>query len=198
MLLVPVASPFTHTLSSFVPQAGGPVRALQVNVERSGSVLNLRYTLDADLARIRIPERRPPAATNELWKHTCFEAFLMPASGSGGYRELNFSPSTQWAAYSFTGYREGMAAVAMTGAPEVRAEVSASALQVEARVNIAELFPEAASSAAAQAAGAGMKTLRIALAAVIEHDTGELSYWALKHAPSRPDFHDPAGFILEV
>ena len=37
-----------------------------------------------------------------------------------------------------------------------------------------------------------------ALAAVIEDDSGNVSYWALKHAPTRPDFHHPAGFILEV
>jgi hypothetical protein len=40
--------------------------------------------------------------------------------------------------------------------------------------------------------------LRVALAAVIENDTGELSYWALQHAPGKPDFHHPDGFTLEL
>jgi hypothetical protein len=38
----------------------------------------------------------------------------------------------------------------------------------------------------------------VALAAVIEADTGELSYWSLQHAPGKPDFHHPDGFTLEL
>jgi hypothetical protein len=174
----------THSLSPFSPQTGGPVRALQATVVRSGSVLHFQYTLDGDLSRIRIPERRPSTATNELWKHTCFEAFVMRAPESADYRELNFSPSTQWAAYSFDRYREGMASVAMTESPDIRLETASSRLQIDVRVSADALFPAA--------------TFRIALAAVIEDNSGTLSYWALKHAPSRPDFHHPAGFILEV
>jgi hypothetical protein len=40
--------------------------------------------------------------------------------------------------------------------------------------------------------------LRIALAAVIEDDNGELSYWGLRHPHAKPDFHHPNGFALEV
>jgi hypothetical protein len=43
-----------------------------------------------------------------------------------------------------------------------------------------------------------VRHLRIALAAVIEDDNGRLSYWGLRHAPGKPDFHHPNGFALEV
>jgi len=184
MCVVSTAASPSLTLSPFAPQTAGSVHALQAKVRRSGAVLHFQYSLEADLSRIRIPERRTPAATNELWKHTCFEAFVMRASDPAGYRELNFSPSTQWAVYAFDRYREGMAAVAMDEPPDVRVEVTSSGLQLDARVSTRELFADA--------------ELRIALAAVIEDDGGSVSYWALKHAPSRPDFHHPAGFILEV
>jgi hypothetical protein len=179
-----VSSAVAAILSPFAAQTRSPVRALEAKVERSGTVLRFQYTLDADLGRIRIPEHRPPAATSELWKHTCFEAFVMRAPGSADYRELNFSPSTQWAVYSFDRYREGMAPVAMAEPPEVRVEATSSRLHIDARVSTSALF--------------AASTLRIALAAVIEDESGTLSYWALKHAPSRPDFHHPAGFLLEV
>jgi hypothetical protein len=181
---VPTAAAPTHSLSPYSPQTGGLVRALQATVVRSGAVLHFQYTLDGDLSRIRIPERRPSAATNELWKHTCFEAFVMRAPESADYRELNFSPSTQWAVYSFDRYREGMAPVAMPEPPDVRVETAPSRLQIDARANMGAPFADA--------------PLRIAMAAVIEDDGGTISYWALQHAPSRPDFHHPAGFILEV
>ena len=40
--------------------------------------------------------------------------------------------------------------------------------------------------------------LRLGLCAVIEEESGVLSYWALKHRPGRPDFHHPDGFVLEI
>ena len=55
---------------------------------------------------LRIPPPRAAARRDELWKHTCFEAFVAENAGDG-YRELNFAPSGEWAMYSFTGYRPG-------------------------------------------------------------------------------------------
>lgn len=42
------------------------------------------------------------------------------------------------------------------------------------------------------------KPVRLGLAAVVEEDNGNLSYWALRHCAGRPDFHHPAGFVLEL
>jgi hypothetical protein len=40
--------------------------------------------------------------------------------------------------------------------------------------------------------------LRLAITAVIEDSQGALSYWALAHPASRPDFHHHNGFVLEL
>ena len=40
--------------------------------------------------------------------------------------------------------------------------------------------------------------LLLGLAAVIESGNGDLSYWALKHPPGKPDFHHAHGFVYEV
>jgi hypothetical protein len=42
------------------------------------------------------------------------------------------------------------------------------------------------------------RELEASLSAVIESSTGEISYWALKHAGAKPDFHDPASFVLPL
>jgi hypothetical protein len=123
-----------------------------------------------------------------LYEHTCFEAFI--ASRGEEYRELNFSPSTEWATYSFKGYRADMKSLELPSPPRIEVSQSGSQLIVEARIGTHGLLP--ASWLAPDAA------LRIALSAVIEDDSGALSYWALKHAPHKPDFHHAAGFILEV
>ena len=43
-----------------------------------------------------------------------------------------------------------------------------------------------------------IKLLRVALAAVVEDATGDLSYWSLRHAAGKPDFHHSDGFVLEL
>ncbi len=167
------------------------MRALVASAERDGAAgLRFRYVLDADLNAIRIPALRSAQHADELWKHTCFEAFIAASSGGDEYRELNFSPSTEWAAYSFEGYREGMASIALPSLPSVAVTRSAALLILEAHVTVQDLLPEAWLAPGAM--------LQMALSAVIEDDDGRITYWALRHAPDKPDFHHPAGFILEV
>jgi hypothetical protein len=191
-----VQSPLT--LRPFAPQTGNTVRALTAHVERPhAGALRFRYDLDARLGRLRVPARHAARQVDELWKHTCFEAFIAPASGApdaspatdalGEYRELNFSPSTEWAAYSFSGYRKGMTSIALQPPPDICAEAIAERLCVDVQVDLRSLFEHEPPS-----------NLRVALAAVIEDAEGGITYWALKHAPIKPDFHHPAGFILEV
>ena len=53
-----------------------------------------------EVGKVRIPEAREPERADELWRHTCFEAFVAPRDGDA-YYELNFAPSGAWAAYRF-------------------------------------------------------------------------------------------------
>jgi hypothetical protein len=120
-----------------------------------------------------LPDPQAPGRADGLWKQTCFEAFVKLAGE--GYIELNFSPSSQYAAYRFDGYRRGM-----------REEPA----EVEIWIDAGEtwLALEAAVRCDALAAGSSL-----ALSAVIkEHDA--TSYWALGHPDGAPDFHDRACF----
>jgi hypothetical protein len=184
-------SPQTRSLLPFASQAEDIVRSLETRVERvSDSVLLFRYTLDADLRRLRVPERRQSRPANELWKHTCFEAFVTLAEPISGYVEWNFSPSTEWAAYAFSGYREGMTRATPPSPPVIEVEHSDSRLLVQVRVNLRglPLFENSERDS----------PLRLAISSVVEDDAGRISYWALQHAPARPDFHHRTGFVLEV
>jgi len=157
------------------------VRRLAVRIAPLGSgTLRLTYSLQADLAGLRLPPRlAAPARTDELWRHTCFEAFARCA-GADGYREFNLAPSLAWAAYGFSGYRAGMTALAQ-GAPALEVREQDDSLVLEATI----------------ATGCDGAPGRLALAAVLEARDGTLSYWALRHPAARPDFHHPEGFELE-
>jgi hypothetical protein len=159
----------------------------KARVERTQSgALTFNYALRAEMLHVRIPPARSPGPADGLWNHTCFEAFIA-APGTGAYYELNFSPAGQWAAYRFDSYRKGMSPLAVTTPPELVVRHGEDGLELDATISLHELSPLPSA-----------RTLKLALTAVIEDDSGTLSYWALKHAPDKPDFHHSDGFVLEL
>ena len=100
------------TERNLVPHGDGAAKAgvVVASVELGpGAALRFEYRLRGALGQLAIPRRAAPRRAERLWEHTCFEAFVAPGAGAG-YYELNFSPSTAWAAYAFDDYRAGMRA----------------------------------------------------------------------------------------
>ncbi len=151
--------------------------------------LFLRYRLRGDIARLRLPQTPSPERQDILWQHTCFEAFIGAGGNSGdaSYREFNFSPSGQWAAYAFTAYRQRDESFVAPLAPQIVTRLFAGRLEMDVT-----LPPPSLPSAG---------RLQLALAAVVEADDigdGRHSYWALRHTAERPDFHRRDAFTLEL
>lgn len=162
------------------------VRGIDVHVYQiSGGALAFTYILDAELARLRIPPPRPPRRMDGLWRHTCFEAFVA-LDGEVAYREFNFAPSGEWAAYAFGNYRDG-APLARDIDPRIAVRRGEDRLELDAVMD-ADFLPPTKPGV----------QFRLALSAVIEEQSGALSYWALKHPPGRPDFHHPEAFALGI
>lgn len=160
------------------------VRALTVEIVRNWrEILSLRFAIDGDAAAIVFPRKTFSRRANELWKHTCFEAFI---SDGDGYHEFNFAPSTQWAAYSFDGYRANMRD-AEIGAHLIHFRNDERGPVLTAEVDLTPLSSLIAHDA-----------WRMNLTAVIETADGAKSYFALAHPPGRPDFHHAAGFVLDL
>jgi hypothetical protein len=175
-----------HELTWHPATAASPVRGITAMVRRADGVeIRVAFRLEGDLSRIRIPAPRPPHIGHELWRHTCFEAFVA-IEGRRAYHEFNFSPSGEWTVYAFSDYRQGGPLTDQAMDPQIAARRAADRLELDALIRLDRL------SAAHKAA-----PLRIGLAAVVETDDG-LSYWALSHPPGRPDFHRVEGFSLTL
>ena len=170
----------THRLIFHPAFAPGKVSAVTVRWgDVTGGRMMLRFRIDG-CQDVVVPPSRPPARADELWKTTCFELFLVGPGGS--YREFNFSPSGQWAAYRFAGYRNLAEDHELVASPEITVDSGQSVLTFTVFLDAAEL---AGSSHAS-------------LTAVIEEAGGRLSYWAGQHPGIKPDFHNPACFVLPV
>lgn len=178
----------TTVRASLVPHPATPAGAVaglgaQASLSASGR-LQLHWVLRGDLAALAIPMPAAQRFREGLWRHTCVEAFLA-ADGAAAYRELNVSPSREWAAYSFAGYREGMARLEHAS-PSLAVRRGPDRVQIDAALEVGHLFEKP------------WTTLRLGLAAVVEAADGTLSYWALRHPVEKPDFHHRGGFLLSL
>lgn len=148
--------------------------------------LALTYVVRGDIAALALPTPVASVRADELWRHTCLEAFV-GAAGDPGYYEFNLAPSGQWAAYRFDGYREGMADAADAVDPRIVTEAGADRFTLRAVLALGGL-PNLTQDA----------VWRLALSAVIEQTDGRKSYWALAHPPGQADFHHTDGFSHEI
>jgi hypothetical protein len=161
-----------------------PALKIWANVDHAASLAavattNIWFGIGAPAAKFVIPEAAEPARIDDLWQTTCFEAFLR-ALGENGYREWNFAPSSQWAAYDFTSTRKGRKD-AEAADPYIRVEDNFTWWALGASI----------------AVPADTKW-ELGLSAVLEEKDGTKSYWALAHGGDKPDFHDPVCFAARL
>jgi hypothetical protein len=159
---------------------------LWVNVEHSGAFgatasTNLWFCVAAPAVQFVVPPViEEPVRAEDLWQTTCFEAFLREP-GENSYREWNFAPSGEWAAYDFTSHRDG----------RTDAEVTTPYIRVEDNLTWWAVGSTIAVPAASR--------WELGLSAVIEEVDGTKSYWALAHPEGdKPDFHDAACFTAHL
>lgn len=125
-----------------------------------------------------------PQRRDELWKHTCVEAFFA-VSGSTRYYEFNGSPSGDWALYAFENYRQGMTPQDLCEAPELRVrDVRHGTLRLAWHLPFFSDEP--------------IEYAGITAVLLSREAPGVSSYWALAHVGERPDFHLPGSFIYPL
>lgn len=121
---------------------------------------------------------------DELWKTTCFELFFGQTNRLS-YVEVNMSPSGDFAAYGFTGYREGMTplmSLRQTPVRDVRS--SEESLELMGSVSLRSIQLDG--------------PVVLGATAVLEYLDGTKEYWALAHKGAKPDFHISSSFIASV
>ena len=142
---------------------------------------NIWFGVGAPASRFVLPGAASDGRGDGLWRTTCLEAFLR-AEGEENYREWNFAPSGQWAAYDFTTYREDMAEADVSAPPYIRFEDNLTWWTLGATI-------------AVPVGG----VWELGLSAVLEERGGTKSCWALAHPTGEnPDFHHPDCFVARL
>ena len=177
------AEPVEALSFSLVPHPATPPAsnlAVQARIKVADGLAWLTYEITPG-ANLRLPAQILPNRSHELWEKTCMELFVTDVAGTA-YREYNFSPSREWAAYRFSSYRNEPAELAMRRPPAIGTVRSEATFLLFAVLE-----------------GPALRSgVRIALSAVIEETGGTKSYWALAHPPGVPDFHHPTCFAATL
>lgn len=157
-----------------------PSFLVQADLQRLQGTIQLSFSIaGAIIPGLYIPARvETPAATDDLWKTTCFEVFLQE-EGQQSYEEWNFSPSTNWAHYHFHSYRERDLEAECQRPLSLVSHVQGDRLTV--LTEIRDSFVG--------------KKLHYSLTAVVDTKPNQLSYWALAHPGPKPEFHSAASRV---
>ena len=155
------------------------------SIARRAATLTLRYALRGALTALAMPPpAAQPARRRGLWEATCFEFFLA-VKNAPCYWEFNLSPGGHWNVYAFADYRRGMAEEMAFSSLPWRVQTTRDSLLLDLELDLAGIIR------ADQAVTA-------AVAAVLELQNGEATYWALAHPGPQPDFHRRDSFLLEL
>ncbi len=169
-----------------------PLRSLHASVASAGGgSVTVEFAAHGELSRLRLaPPGAAPRRREGLWHHSCFELFARRGA-ERGYREFNFAPSGDWAAWVFDDYRSGGRELEPARVAITARSVDSAHWSLRAQLKLGEAAATAGVAAAAD-------TWWLNLAAVIEAEDGALSYWAAHHAGEKPDFHDRGCFCVPL
>lgn len=154
-------------------------------IDRCQNHLSLQYQLLGDLEKIAISGLSDsPKRQDELWQTTCFE-FFIGIPNEPQYWEFNCSPSGDWNVYHFKDYRHKMQTESTFTELPFSVDRDDDRFALSVRVNLDRI-------------DLGDRPLDLAITAVIQTIDETVTYWALTHNGSRPDFHRRDSFILAI
>jgi hypothetical protein len=161
---------------------------LRATVNRKDQSLHIEYRLQGEIGLLEVPAMNPqPQRKDQLWEHTCFEAFLCQENESC-YWELNASPSGDWNLYRFDRYRVRSLETHHVTLPTIDWDRSSSnVLKAKVQLDVSDLFQNISPD-----------VLLLGLTAVIERKDHSHTYWAIRHCGDQPDFHLRQSFLLRL
>lgn len=150
--------------------------------------IKIDYIITGDISSIVIEKcNATPQRLIGLWKKTCFEFFLR----SGKYKEymeFNFSSSLNWNCFNFNSETKDLTEWNIINTPKVKI------VKTEDRIEMNVIIEKVNLALAHQ----DFKKSEYSTTAVllIEDEKGDIieTFWAIKHADMKPNFHHPESY----
>jgi hypothetical protein len=162
--------------------------ALRSRVWVEVGVLKVAFELTGDLEKVLTssPEEIPSRVIG-LWKSTCFEMFIKNKK-SEEYFEFNCSTANNWNVFYFPKQKAALKEFLPI------ANLASSSVQNKDSITVSFWIDLVKFPTSFWIEG----EMNCGLTTVLESDSGELSYWALKHLDTKPNFHMEKSFIYQL
>ena len=159
-----------------------PKIELNCELNTNEESLFISYKLTGDLNSIDLGSGRSlHNRVIKLWEKSCFELFIK--NNKDNYIEFNFSPEFEWNTFYFK--KKGDALAEYQKMDSIKPDILLSNDVFHLIVELdKKKFPD----------GFFESELTAGITSVIKEKNGKLSYWALSHEDSRPNFHDFRSF----
>ncbi|WP_295619761.1 DOMON-like domain-containing protein [Chamaesiphon sp. GL140_3_metabinner_50] len=179
-------------LIPFPTQALLPKLELSGRIDRQNELLSIEYQLQGDLAILLTsgstnaidPPKALPSRKFELWEATCFE-FFIGIPGNSNYWEFNLAPNGDWNVFHLDDYRQGLQNELAFVTLPFEIDRQANSLLLTLIFDLNKIIPPE-------------RPLEISVTTVIKSQQHEMSYWALTHPGTEPDFHRRDSFIIKI
>lgn len=143
----------------------------------------ISYKLHGDLSQLDLGDGHPHRARIiKLWEKSCFELFMKDTNGS--YIEFNFSPVFEWNAFYFVKKGDELKEYLKMDTVKIDVLLSDEVFHLIVEID-KNKFPNAFFDSA----------LEVGMTSVLKEKNGSLSYWAIKHCDSKPNFHDFRSYV---
>lgn len=160
-----------------------PEIRIQANIEwvQKSILLSFEIYDPSNIILNPLSEELKPSRRNELWKHTCFEAFLkLPQTTH--YFEINQNQSKDWNVYEFSEYRTGM----QESKHLMLMQLSTQKSEPQHKTKIISEYQWSQNFLSQN----NFETLQVGLCAVIESVHQTIDYYGITHSnKDQPDFH---------
>lgn len=170
---------------SLIPykKEGAPHITFSSELNTSEEAIYISYKLQGELAALDLGTGTPKhARVIKLWEKSCFELFIKNAHDS--YMEFNFSPDFEWNAFYFAKKGDALAEYARMDKVDFDILLSLDVFHLIVKID-KKKFP----------LDFFQGPLKVGITSVIKNKQSELSYWALSHCDTRPNFHDFRSYV---
>jgi hypothetical protein len=159
--------------------SASPNISIEVEVNQNIESLFISFSIKNGVDLIDLGTSTPSRTrVIKLWEKTCFEFFLKNTNDN--YIEFNFSPNFEWNCFYFKKQGDPLLEYSKMTIPKLDILLSSSHYLLIAEIK-KELFPEHFFDKKLE--------LSMGLTSVIKDKLGRMSYWALDHKDTRPNFH---------
>ena len=154
-------------------------------IHRHKNIYSIDYQLQGDLTTIEIPAlAKIPTRKFALWESTCFE-FFIGIPGNSNYWEFNLSPTGDWNIFHLDDYRQGLRNELAFESLPVKIDRQLNSLSLSLSFDLTNIIPAST-------------PIQVSVTTVIKLIQGDISYWALSHTGTEPDFHQRDSFIIRA